>query len=65
MKTTNKQWATLSQIKKAFRLYKNAGTDKAIIRHNVRNWLRAMELLGDSHILATFVPRKTPAQKGA
>jgi hypothetical protein len=48
----------LTTVKRAYKLFAHASADKHIIRHNVRAWLRSLELLGNKHILATPVQRK-------
>lgn len=48
-----------STVKKAFLLFTNDNADKALIRANVKRWLAAMMYLGDKHILAIPVQRKT------
>ena len=49
---------SLSQAKKAVRLFSHEGVDKRTIRHNVTAYLRSMALLGNKHILAIPVQRK-------
>lgn len=50
---------SLSTAKKAFRLFSHKHVDKALVRANVLKWLAAMEKLGDNHILAKKIERKS------
>lgn len=43
---------TLSKVKQAFRLFQNDDAPKSTVKHNVRNYLRALEMLGDKWVLA-------------
>jgi len=48
---------SLSAVKKAFRLYAHKNVDKATLRHNVTAYCKALQLLGEKHILAKQVQR--------
>lgn len=43
---------SLTQAKRAYRLFKNNHTSKEKLRYNVRNYLRELETLGDKWVLA-------------
>ena len=46
---------TREQIKTAVRLYRCETAPRAIRRANARKWLRAMEVMGDKHVLKGYV----------
>jgi hypothetical protein len=48
----------LSQVKRAYKLFAHPNTEKSTIRHNVKAWLKSVNLLGDKWILASQVQRK-------
>lgn len=45
------------RIRQAIRLWKTPGVPKHVWRHNVRAWLRMINLLGDKWLLARPSPR--------
>jgi len=49
---------SVARIRQAIRLWKTPGVPKASQRHNQRQWLRMIELLGDRWLLAKQMPRK-------
>lgn len=49
---------TLTQAKRAIRLYSNPLASKAQRHHNARQWLRSINLLGNNWILSSNVARK-------
>lgn len=49
---------TLTDLRKAYKLYANKNADKLTVRHNVLSYLRAKALLGNKWLLATPVQRK-------
>ena len=49
---------TFALKRKALTLFKNKSVDKSIVRHNVVQWLKAMEHLGENWILSKQVKRK-------
>lgn len=49
---------TLTKVKRAYRLFSNEYSDKALVRANVIKYLAALEYLGNRWILATPVQRK-------
>lgn len=50
--------SSLSQAKKAITMFKHPLATKKQYHHNVRQWLRSVEILGDSWLLAKNVVRK-------
>jgi hypothetical protein len=50
--------SSLAQAKKAIKMFKHPLATKKQYHHNVRQWLRSVETLGDSWLLAKSIPRK-------
>ena len=48
----------LSLAKKAIKMFRNDMLSKAVQRHNVKGWLRSVDILGDKWLLAKNIERK-------
>lgn len=49
---------TITQIKHAYKLFANPLASKSLVRYNVTQYLKALEYLGDKHVLKTFVQKR-------
>jgi len=49
-----------TKLKKARQLFDRPDIPRHIVRHNIRSWARSIRMLGDKHLLAVPVQRKTP-----
>lgn len=54
---------TFSQKRKALTLFKNKLVSKSTVRHNVVQWLKAVEYLGEKWVLANKVTRLKKSRK--
>lgn len=48
----------IQRIRQAIRLWKTPGVPRHVWRHNVRAWLRMIDLLGDKWLFAKPITRK-------
>jgi len=53
---------SLSQAKRAVRLFSHEGVDKSTVLHNVKAYLAALNYMGDRYILAKPIVLKRVAQ---
>jgi hypothetical protein len=47
-----------STVRRALRLFRSEYAPRHVRHHNVRQWLKSVELLGDQWVLATDAPAK-------